>query len=72
MFPRCAFHDCEFDHAAALVCPFPSSGTFAVRDNATCRDFMKVRLLPVSTALLQEESLFKGWPLWCNAPGRVP
>lgn len=42
VFPRCAFVDCEFDHTAALICPFASGGSFAVTDNENCPDFMKV------------------------------
>lgn len=45
MFPRCAFHDCEFDHAAALKCPFASSGAFSTAEDANCPDFMQVRFV---------------------------
>mmetsp|Transcript_3550 Transcript_3550/g.10331 ORF Transcript_3550/g.10331 Transcript_3550/m.10331 type:complete len:816 (-) Transcript_3550:2377-4824(-) len=48
VFPKCAFHDCEFDHAASLTCPFPSGGTFTKTDRKDCPDFMKIeeRKLP--------------------------
>ena len=42
MFPDCAFHQCNFDHAASLTCPFPSGGSFTKTDRKDCPDFMKV------------------------------